>query len=58
MSDATLLLAAAGDDNDPKSQEKLLNVVYEELRKIARWKMLNERSGHTLQPTILANNAG
>ena len=57
MSDVTLLLAAAGDDNDPKAKEKLLKAVYEELRKLARLKMTKERLGHTLQPTILANDA-
>jgi RNA polymerase sigma factor (TIGR02999 family) len=57
MSDVTLLLAAAGDDKDPDAREKLLKAVYEELRKKARAMMVKERPGHTLQPTILANDA-
>jgi len=57
MSKVTLLLAAAGDGNDPKAQEKLLKAVYEELRQLGRYKMANERPGHTLQATILAHDA-
>ena len=57
MSDVTLLLAAAGDDDDPQTREELLKAVYEELRKMAQIRMARERPGHTLQPTILANDA-
>src|SRR4051794_31831524 len=37
--------------------EKLLPLVYEELRKLARAKMANELPGQTLQPTALVHEA-
>ena len=37
--------------------EKLLPLVYEELRKIAAHKMMSEAPGHTLQPTALVHEA-
>jgi RNA polymerase sigma factor (TIGR02999 family) len=37
--------------------EKLLPLVYEELRALARYYMSNERSGHTLQTTALVHEA-
>ena len=56
MSNVTQLLAAAGGD-DPKAAEELLKAIYEELRIMARGKMAHEKPGHTLQPTILVNDA-
>jgi RNA polymerase sigma factor (TIGR02999 family) len=56
MSDATLLLAAV-EQGDPSAAEKLLNVVYEELRKLAASKMAQEAPGQTLQPTALVHEA-
>jgi RNA polymerase sigma factor (TIGR02999 family) len=57
MNDITKILQKIDDGKDPHAQEELLNEVYEELRKIARSKMANERPGHTLQPTILVDDA-
>lgn len=43
-------------DGKVNSQE-LLPVVYQELRRLAAWKMANEAVGHTLQPTALVHEA-
>src|SRR5215208_2693429 len=56
MSDATLLLTAV-EHGDPTAAEKLLNVLYEELRRLATSKMAHEAAGHTLQPTALVHEA-
>jgi len=56
MSDVTQILEKISASKDPKAQEELLNAVYNELRIMAQAKMLNERPGHTLQATILAND--
>src|SRR5262249_19702082 len=37
--------------------EELLPLVYEELRKLAAYRMANEAPGHTLQPTALVHEA-
>src|SRR5436190_9435140 len=41
--------------NDPKAQERLLELVYPELKRIAEFRMRSERPDHTLQPTALVN---
>lgn len=51
----TLLLDAMG--RDPSAQGKLLPLVYDELRAIARQRLRNERSDHTLQATALVHEA-
>src|SRR5258708_6632365 len=56
MSDATLLLTAI-DQGDPKAAEKLLDLVYEELRRLATSKIAREAPGQTLQPTALVHEA-
>ena len=56
MSDATLLLNAV-DQGDPQAAEKLLELVYEELRRLAASKMAREAPGQTLQPTALVHEA-
>ena len=53
---ATQLLQAWGRGEDA-ALEKLLPVVYQELRRIARRYMAGERAGHTLQTTALVNEA-
>ena len=45
----------AWNDGDPEALEKLMPLVFEELRKIARKRFLGERGKHTLQPTALVN---
>ena len=42
---------------DAKAAEKLLPLVYEELRRLAAAKMANEAPGQTLQPTALVHEA-
>jgi len=42
---------------DPKAAEDLLPLVYEELRRLAAHKMVNEVLGQTLQPTALVHEA-
>jgi RNA polymerase sigma factor (TIGR02999 family) len=54
MSDFTRMLSAI-DAGDPKATEELLPLVYEELRKLAAFKMAHSAAGHTLQPTALVH---
>lgn len=56
MSDATQLLTAA-EQGDPKAAGKLLEVVYEELRRLAAFKVAQEAPGQTLQATALVHEA-
>jgi RNA polymerase sigma factor (TIGR02999 family) len=56
MSDATVLLSAM-EQGEPAAAEKLLNLVYDELRRLAASKMARERPGQTLQPTELVHEA-
>src|SRR5262245_7221059 len=56
MSDATLMLEAI-ERGDPKAAEQLLGVVYDELRRLAAFKMAQEPPGQTLQPTALVHEA-
>ena len=54
--DFTALLVAwrAGDQG---ARDRLVGIVYPELRAIARRQLANERGDHTLQPTALVNEA-
>ncbi len=49
--------AAPPDDGDPYSCDRLLPLVYGELRRLAGAKMATESPGHTLQPTALVSEA-
>jgi RNA polymerase sigma factor (TIGR02999 family) len=42
---------------DPKAQERLMPFVYDELRRLARSFLAQERGDHTLQPTALVHEA-
>lgn len=42
---------------NPSSAERLFPLVYDELRQLATAKLMQERSGHTLQPTALVHEA-
>jgi len=44
-------------NRDPAARERLVPIVYEELRRLAHHYMRGERSGHTLQTTALVNEA-
>src|SRR6516225_10737772 len=54
MSDATVLLAAA-EQGDSQASDQLLNLVYDELRQLAAYKLGLEAPGQTLQPTALVH---
>ena len=56
MSDVTRILSAI-EQGDPKAAEKLLPLVYDELRKLAAAKMAQEKPGQTLQATGLVHEA-
>ena len=47
----------AVEQGDPQAADKLLELVYEELRRLATSKMAREASGQTLQPTELVHEA-
>jgi RNA polymerase sigma factor (TIGR02999 family) len=56
MSDATLLLTAI-EQGDRNAAGELLELVYDELRRLATSKMAREAPGQTLQPTALVHEA-
>jgi RNA polymerase sigma factor (TIGR02999 family) len=56
VSDITLILNAV-EQGDLKAAEELLPLVYEELRKLAAYRMAQEQPGQTLQPTALVHEA-
>jgi RNA polymerase sigma factor (TIGR02999 family) len=56
MSDVTRILSEI-EDGDANAAERLLPLVYDELRKLATDKMAQERPGHTLQATALVHEA-
>jgi RNA polymerase sigma factor (TIGR02999 family) len=56
MPDVTQILRAA-EQGDTDAAERLLPVVYAELRRVAAHKMAQEAPGHTLQPTALVHEA-
>jgi RNA polymerase sigma factor (TIGR02999 family) len=56
MSDVTRILSRI-ERGDSHAAEKLLPLVYDELRKLAAVKLAREKPGHTLQPTALVHEA-
>ncbi len=56
MNEITLMLEAVSA-GDRRASEKLLPLVYNELRNLATARMLQESAGHTLQPTALVHEA-
>jgi len=56
MSDVTQILQAIGA-GEAGAAEKLLPLVYEELRRLAAARMAKEQPGQTLQPTALVHEA-
>ena len=56
MSDATVLLTAV-EQGDPTAAERLLTLLYDELRRLATSKMAQEAPNQTLQPTALVHEA-
>ena len=56
MSDVTQILQQI-ERGDPAATERLLPLVYDELKRLAATKMLSERPDHTLQATALVHEA-
>ncbi|MBE0544938.1 MAG: sigma-70 family RNA polymerase sigma factor [Verrucomicrobia bacterium] len=56
MSAVTQILQAI-EHGDAKATDELLPLVYQELRRLAAYKMASEASGQTLQPTALVHEA-
>jgi len=56
MRDATQILSQI-EQGDPKAAEQLLPLVYDELRKLAAAKLVQEKPGQTLQATALVHEA-
>jgi len=56
MSDVTRILSQI-DSGDPSAADQLLPLVYEELRRLAAAKLIQEKPGNTLQATALVHEA-
>lgn len=56
MSDVTEILSRI-DRGDENATERLLSLVYDELRRLAGQKLSHERTGHTLTATALVHEA-
>ena len=56
MSEVTQILSAI-EQGDPSAAEQLLPLVYEELRKLAAQKLIQEKPGQTFQATALVHEA-
>src|SRR6266851_505947 len=56
MTEVTRILSAI-EHGDPHAAEKLLPLVYDELRKLAAAKLAQERAGQTLDATALVHEA-
>lgn len=54
MSDITNLLDRL-ESGDGHAAVEMFPLVYDELRRLAQWKLANEKAGNTLQPTALVN---
>jgi RNA polymerase sigma factor (TIGR02999 family) len=56
LSNVTQILSQI-ESGDPKAAERLLPLVYDELRKLAAAKLAGEKPGQTLQATALVHEA-
>lgn len=56
MQEVTRLLSLI-EEGDPSAAEELLPLVYSELRSLAAAKLSREKSGQSLQPTLLVHEA-
>src|SRR5690606_27339063 len=45
------------ESGDEVAADELFTLVYDELRRLAEWHLMDERKSHTLQPTALVNEA-
>jgi RNA polymerase sigma factor (TIGR02999 family) len=56
MNDVTRILSAI-EQGDPRASEQLLPLVYRELRRLAKQRLVHEKPGQTLQATALVHEA-
>ena len=56
MNEVTRILSAI-EREEPHASEKLLPLVYDELRKLAAQRLAQEKPGQTLQATALVHEA-
>jgi hypothetical protein len=56
MSEVTRLLTTM-EQGDPQMSDRLLPLVYAELRRLAAYYLANEKPGQTLQATALVHEA-
>src|SRR5262245_61378089 len=56
MNDVTQILSRI-ESGDPTAAEQLLPLVYEELRRLAAQRLIQEKPGQTLQATALVHEA-
>jgi RNA polymerase sigma factor (TIGR02999 family) len=56
MNDVTRILSAI-EEGDPRASERLLPLVYDELRELAARRLAREKPGQTLTPTALVHEA-
>lgn len=57
MNEQITRLLEAVDEGNTSAAQKLLSLVYEDLRRLAASRMAMERGNHTLQPTALVHEA-
>jgi len=56
-SEEVMRLLADWKSGDPAALDRLMPIVYGEMRRLAAYHLKNERPGHTLQPTALIHEA-
>jgi RNA polymerase sigma factor (TIGR02999 family) len=57
MKDEVTSILSAIERGDPRAAERLLPLVYDELRRLAARRLAQEKPGQTLQPTALVHEA-
>ena len=57
MKDEVTSILSAIEQGDPRAAERLLPLVYDELRRLAAQRLAQEKPGQTLQPTALVHEA-
>jgi DNA-binding GntR family transcriptional regulator len=57
MKDEVTSILSAIEQGDPRAAERILPLVYDELRRLAAQRLAQEKPGQTLQPTALVHEA-
>src|SRR6202140_5465954 len=57
MKNEVTLILSAVEQGDPQAAERLLPLVYDELRRLAAQRLAHEKPGQTLQATALVHDA-